>query len=243
MYGYRKTSSNFHLDVDNCQILPSDAVTDLGLNVSCDLNWDGHISLKLNKAMSALYTLKHALPDRSARWVKRNMYNTCVMSVLLYASPCWFASRTNLKRLERFQRKAVKWITSCSFHDDTSYSSALSSLNILPISYRLLFNDLCLLNSLITTQDSAATLCYFPASSSYDTRRTTANIFFERPVRRAKTKQCFFVRTTSSANLLKRRFRLDITMPRLPFRRSLRALLFSHVSSFKYSYLDTYSFL
>ena len=124
VYGYRKTSSNFHLDLDNCQILPSDAVTDLGLNVSCDLNWDGHISLKLNKAMSALYTLKHALPDRPARWVKRNMYNTCVMSVLLYASPCWFASRTNLKQLDRFQRKAVKWITSCSFHD-TSYSSAL----------------------------------------------------------------------------------------------------------------------
>ena len=68
------------------------------------------------------------------------LYKTLVLSILLYASPCWAPCCFSLQCLENFKKKMLRWI--CSGLD---YECTLEKLDLLPICYQLVRADVILL--------------------------------------------------------------------------------------------------
>ena len=68
--------------------------------------------------------------------VRRTLYLTLVRSQLCYASQVWAPqSIRSIKRIERIQRRATKFILDLPFFCDISYNQRLEMLNLLPVCY------------------------------------------------------------------------------------------------------------
>ena len=74
---------------------------------------------------------------------KVNLYKTIILPIITYASQCWYATTTSLRKLEALQRRVVKWIT----FDD--HRRGLISTNLLHLSLYLQLLDLMMLSKII----------------------------------------------------------------------------------------------
>ena len=70
--------------------------------------------------------------------MKLGLYKSLLLPVLTYGLIISNISRNDLGRLERFQKKVLKWITG----NDSDYTEQLRLLNILPLGLFLQLNDL-----------------------------------------------------------------------------------------------------
>ena len=114
---------------------------DLGIHIKDDLRWSKHIEERLRKANTVLYLLRRNQAVQVKPLIKLGFYKSLILPVLLYGFTCIIPSRSELQNLERFQKKAVKWITG---NKGVNYSSPLRLLNILPLPMFLQLNDLLL---------------------------------------------------------------------------------------------------
>ena len=73
-----------------------------------------------------------------------------VLPNLLYGSTVWFASNTNLRKLDHTQWKAVNWVLA---YDETNNTVALKRLNLLPLSLYLELNNILLLSIFISNKN------------------------------------------------------------------------------------------
>ena len=89
-----------------------------------------------------LYLLRRNVAVQVKPLIKIGLYKSLILLVLLYGFTCINPSRSELKNLERFQKKAVKWITGTK---GVNYISQLWLLNILPLLMLLQVNNLLLL--------------------------------------------------------------------------------------------------
>ena len=118
---------------------------DLGLIISRNLSWSDICSQKKTKARRSFWFLKRNCSHKANPVTKLNAYVGYVVPVLTYASQVGNASKTDLKSLERVQRKATAWI--CG--NDADYKQRLLKLNVLPVSlylelhHILFFNAIC----------------------------------------------------------------------------------------------------
>ena len=72
------------------------------------------------------------VPFKTSRERKKHLYQSLILPILLYCSPVWHPSISDLKNMERFQKKVLKWIVS-----GVDYNEGLCRLNILPLCYQL----------------------------------------------------------------------------------------------------------
>ena len=103
---------------------------DLGLHVTADLKWNVHIQETTCKAFSALCFLKRNTLEGLSTSTKLKLVKSMVLPILLYGSTVWYASKTNLRKLEQTQWKAVKWVLA---YGEPNYTVALKRLNLLPL--------------------------------------------------------------------------------------------------------------
>ena len=82
----------------NVKLEVVDSHRDLGLLVNSSLTWSDHISLRLGKAYGAFYLLKRNVSPNLSTSSKLNLYKSTVLSVLCFASSCWFPSRGDMKK-------------------------------------------------------------------------------------------------------------------------------------------------
>lgn len=96
--------------VDNQKINRVNSSKYLGLHIDSKLSWREHIKHiknKINPIMFALRRLKYCIHTK-AQW---NIYNSYVMSRLLYLNPIWTgASATNLNEISILQNKILRII-------------------------------------------------------------------------------------------------------------------------------------
>ena len=71
---------------------------------------------------------------------KLRLYETLVLSILLFSSPCWAPCCLSVQFLENFQKKVLQWI--CAGLD---FERTLGRLDLLPICYQLVRADVILL--------------------------------------------------------------------------------------------------
>lgn len=125
----KKNPLSFRYHVDNCSL---DVVTSykyLGLVFTSDLRWNEHTTNISNKAMRKLGYLRRTLGN-TTKEVKLLAYKTYIRPLLEYVAPVWDPyMQTNIHKLERVQRKAVRFIFN-SYSWRTSPSSLLQAANL-----------------------------------------------------------------------------------------------------------------
>ena len=143
--------------------------------------------------------------------------NTCVKSILLYASPVWFPSLTMLRKLKNFYRKCLTWITG-----HLPYLKQLSLTNSLPISFTLIFNDLILFHKMLNGDSELPFAAYYYLKVT--TSRSSA-LMTVKTARRWSTETFFTHRTARAVNYMLKTTEIDFFTSLRRFRSTLKGFL------------------
>ena len=203
------------------------SIEDLGFTVTSNLDWKNHIDSKLAKCTKVLNFLRRNIPFSTSSSRKKLLYHSLVVSILLYGSPVWAPSITYLKKLEKFQIRAFKWI--CS---DKSYRWALENHSYLPLCVQLVENDLLLLWKL---KNGRLDVDHNLVTSTLNTRSSTLGLFDVPKTRKVGSESNFFVRSTRTANALISSKAIDFSLSLGNFKSVLRNYLLSRIAYFDIS--------
>ena len=111
---------NLHNEGNAVTIKPKNLIRYLGFFFDSELNWNAHVSFYFNRAFSTIRALR--MLGSSIRSLgtlqKRHAYQACVLPVLSYGLPLWFAEngagvKTRLSKVNKVHTHACKWITGC----------------------------------------------------------------------------------------------------------------------------------
>ena len=119
-------------------------VVDLGIGFCCNLSRTEHIKLKVCKAHGRFISIKRNLPNNLSTSQIASVYVLYIRPLILYGTTVWFANRTNLEKLESFQIRVTRWITSYD-----TYKERLIQSNILSLSLLFQLEDLLNFNKVL----------------------------------------------------------------------------------------------
>ena len=111
--------------INNIQIEQVTSFNFLGITIDKQLTWKHHVDKicsKISRAIGILNKLKNLLPLQ----IKINMYNSMISSHINYGILAW---GSNISRIEKLQKKAIRIITCSSYTSHTE--PLLKNLNIL----------------------------------------------------------------------------------------------------------------
>ena len=123
----------------------SDSEKDLGVLVTSKLSWSDQSLALFSKASSRLGLVKRTCHFIRCPRQKRVLYLSLVRSIFEHASVVWRPCSDNLlRKLEKIQKRAVKWINSEQDHhyNDYEYFCRLRDLELLPLKFKFTKNDL-----------------------------------------------------------------------------------------------------
>ena len=113
---------------DGTEISPSNAVRDLGITITPDLNWTLHINILIEDARRMASWILSVFINRSSE-VMVPLFITLVRSRLEYASPVWNPSKLeDIKNLEAVQRAFTSRIKEV---EDLPYWDRLKTLGLM----------------------------------------------------------------------------------------------------------------
>ena len=146
---------NFHYCLDKTQVDNTllDFVNeekDLGVIVTNRLTWGQQSSSLYSKANSRLGLLKRVCHFVKCEKQKRILYLAMVRSLFEHASPVWSPSSTQIEKLEKIQKRGIKWILGEEGHsyNELEYLKRLFDLKILPLKAKFAFTDLILFHKI-----------------------------------------------------------------------------------------------
>jgi len=148
---------------------------DLGVTAQFDLKWNDHVVNTTARANSMLGFVKRTVGYTTSVDSRKSLYITLVRSMLEYSSPVWCpGSRKLISLIEGVQRRASKYILGAG-HEHPDYKSRLTSLGMLPLSYRREAADVLLfVKSIGNIYDSD--IVKYVSFSSRGTRSFRANM-------------------------------------------------------------------
>ena len=229
-----------HLYADDTEITCKSSVNDLGVVITNNLKWDSHINQRLSKAQQKLFFLKRNVPFSTNTKVKVSLYKSYILSILLYASNVWFSNWPNCRKLEKMQRRALKWALNKKFFTDSDYNQSLIYNNLLPISFLLVRNDLLMLNKIYNCDTALKFDDYWKVFKGPRSNRSAAKQFLKTNfnwTKSVKFEEYFVLRVVKYANVLSQRNDIstfDWTCPTVLFRKQLNSLLKLKALNFKY---------
>jgi len=143
-------NSQIQYTLDGCLINDAQNVTDLGVDINCNLKYDTHINNIIGKAYARVGVLFRCCASRSLH-ILRQAFITYVRPVLEYASSVWSPYLLkHINAIEKVQKRFTKRVYSLSH---LSYSERLAVINLKPLELRRLKNDLAMyfkcLNNLV----------------------------------------------------------------------------------------------
>jgi hypothetical protein len=161
----------------NNNLLPhTDNAPDLGLTITQTFSWNQHINTVTNKALKRMWFLVWTLGFNAPQQAKLTTYLTIVRSILEYCTQVWNpTTKENIKQLESVQRKSTNYILNnpkrpSPLHID--YKTRLTTLNLLPLSFRREFYDLIFFIKSLRQLHSYNILDYLEFQSDTTTRIT-----------------------------------------------------------------------
>ena len=120
---------------------------DLGVLVSSNFSWNQQLDALFSKASSRLGLLKRTMHFMKCQKQRRAFYLAVVRSQFEHCSQVWRpSSETSYNKLERIQRRAVKWILSEEDHsyNEFEYLMRLRDLDLIPLDRKFQLSDLLL---------------------------------------------------------------------------------------------------
>ena len=124
---------------------------DLGVIVTSSLSQNEQCLQIYNKSSSKLGLLKRVCHFTKSVQQRRALYLAVVRSQLNHCCVMWRpTSDTMINKLERIQKRAVKWILNEEDHhyNDIEYLSRLRDLDLLPLKYLFTLNDLIIFHKI-----------------------------------------------------------------------------------------------
>ena len=127
------------------------AEKDLDVYITDNLAWNKQVNMQCAKASRILGYVRRNTGFVKSITVRRSAYLTLVRSHLAYATQIWTPQSIDLiRKLERVQRRAAKYILDLPFICDQTYGERLMNLNLLPISYWHEFLDMIFFFKVVT---------------------------------------------------------------------------------------------
>ena len=208
------------MDVPICEV---NEIKDFGLLIGNRLCWDSHIKYQLHKCSQILALIKRRIPSGLSCWRKLQLYQSLILSILLYCSEVWCPSVTCLKKLEAFQKKIFRWL-----HPFASYQEWLETWNFLPLCYILIEKDMLLLWRILNGKiDSDFSSKISFSVSSIATRSNVQSLLEMKICSKFKTHDNFFLRSVGTGNYHRRNRVIDFGWPFQKFKSSLHSYLCS----------------
>ena len=102
---------------------------------------DNHINSRMSKANKTFYCIRRNLEFKIKMLIKLGLYKSLILPVLTYGLTVCNISRNDFGRLEKFQKKVLKWIKG----NDSDYTEHLRLLNILTLALFLQLNNLLMM--------------------------------------------------------------------------------------------------
>ena len=127
---------DFPYQLQDTTLEKTDCELDLGVWTNYDLTWSKQVTQQSNKANKMLGYIRRSTFNIREFAIRRTLYLSLVRSHLGYATQVWAPQTVELvKRVERVQRRATKYILNVPFICDTEYRDRLLATNLLPLSY------------------------------------------------------------------------------------------------------------
>ena len=118
------------VQVDGVDLPTTEEFTYLGSTVRHDGGTDKDIKNRLNKARNSFGMLKNVW--RSSQYsikTKLKLYQSCVLSTLLYGSECWRTTQSDLDKLSTFHTKNLRRILKIFWPNTISNQELLTQCN------------------------------------------------------------------------------------------------------------------
>ena len=133
-----------------------DSFVYLGSTLSRDGSLDSEISLRIARASKAFGELeKRVWSDRAISIrTKISVYESCVLTILLYSSETWTTYRRHLKTLERFHQTCLRRILNIQWRSLTPDAFVLQQANVSSIEERVLRSQMRWAGHLARMEDS-----------------------------------------------------------------------------------------
>ena len=99
----------------------------LGSTVSDNLSLESELNRRIGKASSSFARLSRRVWENSklTKHTKVQVYNTCVLSTLLYGSECWNLHSREERRLNTFHMRCLRRILGITWRDKVTNVSVL----------------------------------------------------------------------------------------------------------------------
>ena len=127
---------DFPYQLQDTRLEKTDCELDLGVWTNYDLTWSKQVTQQSNKANKMLGYIRRSTFNIREFAIRRTLYLSLVRSHLGYATQVWVPQTVELvKRVERVQRRATKYILNVPFICDTEYRDRLLATSLLSLSY------------------------------------------------------------------------------------------------------------
>lgn len=197
---HKKNKQSFTYSANNVFLSEVTEYKYLGLWITNNLKWNLHIDKVTANACRKLFFLRRAL-KQSTFSVRSLAYKTIILPVLDYAAIIWDPyTQTNIKKLERVQRKAVRFIY--NNYTRTSATELLKQANLPALTERNRVSRLKFLFQLINKHYNINISDIITFSSGYATRQRHHLTITPFSVKNNCFKYSFFPRTVTEWNNL-----------------------------------------
>ena len=117
----------------------------------CDnLSWSVNAENRISKAMGAFHKIKRNISKKTSLNSKLNFYCGYIVPIISYALQTYYPNKTELRQLERVQKRATSWITN---NLKMSYNERVKFLKLFPLSMYFELHDIMYLVSLLKKHD------------------------------------------------------------------------------------------
>ena len=188
--------------MNNVSLEQVNTFNDLGVTITCDLDWQSHIHQKVNKANSTLAFIKRTYGYSATSEAKRMLYFTLIRYGLLYGSTVWYPNRTCKKLLEGVQRRATKYILNDC---ESNYKQRLQTSNMLPLLYYKEYRDSCFLYKCLHGYYNIDVYQYLQMTAKTQRRTRSTVDDFKISINSARTEKAmeyFFYRVVKPWNII-----------------------------------------
>ena len=147
----RKTQPiSYPYSIKNNELKATAPEKDVGTWITSDLTWTKQVLDQCSRANQLLGFVKRSCVEVTNKKTRRTLYLSIVHSALGYSSQVWCPqSITLIRRLERVQRRATKFILNLPYFCDESYQERLNSLHLFPLTYWHEYLDLVFFSKLL----------------------------------------------------------------------------------------------
>jgi hypothetical protein len=194
---------------------------DLGVYISNNLTWVKQVSEQCTKSNRMLGFVRRNTRFITRTSVRRSIYLTLVRCHLGYATQIWAPqSKELIRKIERVQRRATKYILNLPFRCSESYKDRLVKLNLLPLTYWHEYLDLVFFFKAITGIITVNTGVLPAVRLTRVTRNNNSNVtqFITRKCKTTTFQRSFFNRATRLWNILANDLQLTLSLPLSTFK-------------------------